>query len=152
VDGFFVETNPAPQDPLSSVKYIRYKMMENAPNTLGRGVFPKTGADPYTSTPDTLLTPFVHNVMNNAPPSVIAQINAAYPNMFPGGNPVPVFTYLCDSPIGPQNCTNPGVNGTPSNVRSILVTLIVEAPPDPQNGSLRVLELTGQASRVNSFP
>jgi len=151
-DGMFIETNPTPQDPASTVQYIRYKMLSNPANTLGRGVFPKTGADPYSTIPDSSLTPFVHNVMNDAPPSQIAQINAIYPNMFPGGNPVPVFTYLCDSPTGPQLCTNPGVTGTPQNIRSVLITLIVAAPPDPQTGQPRVIELTGEATRMNSVP
>jgi prepilin-type N-terminal cleavage/methylation domain-containing protein len=150
-DGFFIETNPSPQVLGSPVDYIRYKMLNN--NTLGRGVFQKNGADPYTSIPDNMLTPFVHNVVNGASPSEIAQINAAYPNMFPGGNTVPVFTYLCDTPgMGPQICTNPGTYGVPTNIRSVLITLIVEAPPDPQTGQVRVIELTGQASRINSFP
>lgn len=147
--GLFIETNPTPQVP-GPVQYIRYKMLDN--NILGRGVFQKTGADPFLSIPDSLLTPFVHNVMNQASPAVIAQINATYPNMFPGGTQVPIFTYLCDSPSGPQNCTNPGVIGTPPNIRSVLITLIVETPtPDPQTGQVRVIELTGEATRMNSF-
>ncbi|MGA2812775.1 MAG: prepilin-type N-terminal cleavage/methylation domain-containing protein [Candidatus Acidiferrum sp.] len=150
-DGFFIETNPTPEVNASPVDYIRYKMLNN--NTLGRGVFPKNGGDPYATIPDSLLTPFVHNVMNEAAPGVIAQINAVYPNMFPGGIAVPVFTYLCDTPNkGPQVCTSPGTYGVPSNIRSVLVTLIVEAPPDPQTGQVRVIELTGEASRINSFP
>jgi hypothetical protein len=99
------------------------------------------------------LVPFVQNVMNEASAAQIAQINLAYPNMFPGGTPVPLFTYLCDSPSGPQNCTAPGVSGVPTNIRSVLITLIVATPsPDPQTGKMRVLELTGQGSRINSFP
>jgi hypothetical protein len=37
--------------------------------------------------------------MNNASPTQIAQFKAVYPQMFPGGNPVPIFTYIlpeCD--------------------------------------------------------
>jgi prepilin-type N-terminal cleavage/methylation domain-containing protein len=151
-DGFFIETNTAPQTLGSPVYYIRYKMLSSPPNTLARGVFQKTGADPYTSIPDSSLTPFVHNVMNDASPAVIAQINALYPNMFPGGAPVPVFTYYCDTPNGPVLCVNAGAYNSPTNIRSVMITLIVAAPPDPQNGQLRVMELTGEASRINTLP
>ena len=157
--GLFIETNPTPlptpQVPAITVEYIRYKLLDSNPTILGRGVFQKSGADPYSTIPDTMLTPFVLNVMNQASPAQIAQINAAYPNMFPGGNQVPLFTYLCDSSTGPQNCANLGLlnGGTPANIRSVLVTLIVETPtPDPQTGQIRVIELTGEASRINSFP
>jgi len=128
--GIFIETNPTPQVPGSSVEYIRYKLLDSNPTILGRGVFQKSGADPYSTIPDSMLTPFVLNVMNQASPAQIAQINAAYPNMFPGGNQVPLFTYLCDSSTGPQNCANLGLlnGGTPANIRSVLVTLIVETP------------------------
>jgi len=153
-DGMFIETNPTPQVPGTIVQYIRYKMTTDTSGntiTLSRGMFPKTGADPYSTISDGSLTPFVHNVMNDASPTQIAQINALYPNMFPGGNQVPVFTYFCDTPTGPQNCTT--VNGVPANIRSVLVTLIVETPtPDAQTGQIRVIELTGQASRINSIP
>jgi type II secretory pathway pseudopilin PulG len=150
IDGMFIETNPTPQVPNSTVQYIRYHLIGN---TLYRGVFPKNGADPYSSINDNQLVPFVQNVMNEASAAQIAQINLAYPNMFPGGTPVPLFTYLCDSPSGPQNCTAPGVSGVPTNIRSVLITLIVATPsPDPQTGKMRVLELTGQGSRINSFP
>ena len=100
------------------------------------------------------LVPFVQNVMNNASPAQIAQINAAYPNMFPGGAPVPVFTYLFDTPYGPLPASDARSFSfnTPRNIRSIVITLIVQTPtPDPQTGRIRVVELTGRGSRINSF-
>jgi hypothetical protein len=58
---------------------------------------------------------------------------------------------LCDSPIGPQDCTNPGVENTPQNVRSVAITLIVQSPyPDPQTGRPKLVELKGLARRINS--
>jgi prepilin-type N-terminal cleavage/methylation domain-containing protein len=153
--GLFLEVSPTPQAAPSQVNFIRYKIMDGT-TTLGRGVFPKPAAivDPYSTYPDNMLVPFVQNVMNDATPAQIAQINAAYPNMFPGGNPVPMFTYTCDTPTGPQDCTAAGpANGTATNIRSITVTLIVETPTaDPQTGLVRVVELTGRASRINSIP
>ena len=149
--GMFIETNPTPQVPLSTVQFIRYKLVGT---TLYRGVFPKTGAaatDPYGSIPDSVLVPFVQNVMNNASAAQIAQINASYPGMFPGGVPVPLFRYWCDTPAGPQECST--VGGVPTNIRSVLVTLIVATPtPDMQSGQMRIVELTGRGSRLNSFP
>lgn len=151
-DGIFIETNPTPHVLHSNVQYIRYKLVNT---TLYRGVFNKvTGVDPFAAFPDSQLVPFVQNVMNQASAAQIAQIRAAYPNMFPGGAPVPVFTYLFDTPWGPLPSTDPrtfAVN-TPQNIRSIIITLIVQTPtPDPQTGQFRVIELTGRGSRINSF-
>jgi type II secretory pathway pseudopilin PulG len=150
--GLFLEVTP--QIP-GNVSFIRYTIMDGT-TTLGRQVFPKLTSivDPYNTYPDNLLVPFVQNVMNNASPAQIAQINAAYPNMFPGGNPVPMFTYTCATPTGPQDCSMAGPSyGTPMNIRSITITLIVQTPtPDPQTGQRRVVELTGRASVMNSFP
>ena len=150
--GMFLETNLTPQSLGSQVQYIRYKLVNT---TLYRGVIPKiAGQDPYTTIPDTSLVPFVQNVMNNASPAQIAQINAAYPNMFPGGAPVPVFTYLFDTPYGPLPASDARTFtfNTPRNIRSIVITLIVQTPtPDPQTGRIRVVELTGRGSRINSF-
>ena len=151
----FIETNPTPQVHNSPVMFIRYKVGETTATstTLYRGVFPKVaGQDPYLTFPDDQLVPFVQNVMNNASPAQIARINAQYPNMFPGGNPVPVFVYTCDTPTGPQDCTAAGSYGVPTNIRSVTITLIVATPtPDPQTGRLRIIELTGRASRINAF-
>lgn len=153
--GLFLEVSSIPVASPSLVNFIRYKIMDGT-TTLGRGVFPKPSAivDPYSMYPDNMLVPFVQNVMNEGTPAQIAQINAAYPNMFPGGNPVPMFTYTCDTPSGPQDCASAGPpSNVPMNIRSVTITLIVETPtPDPQTGLVRVVELTGRASRINSFP
>jgi len=149
--GLFLEVTPQIPGP---VKFIRYTIMDGT-TTLGRGVFtkPNTIVDPYATYPDNLLVPFVQNVMNYASPAQIAQINAVYPNMFPGGNPVPMFTYTCATPTGPQDCFTAGPPySAPINIRSITITLIVQTPtPDPQTGHVRVVELTGRASVMNSF-
>jgi type II secretory pathway pseudopilin PulG len=153
-DGLFLETNPTPQIPGSTVQYIRYKM-DPTTNTLMRGVFQKvTGQTPYETYPDNILVPFVQNVMNQASAAQIAAINAQYPNMFPGGAWVPVFSYAFDTPYGPLPATDPRCVGcnTPMNIRSITITLIVQTgAPDAQTGKLQVVELTGRASRINSF-
>jgi prepilin-type N-terminal cleavage/methylation domain-containing protein len=153
-DGIFLESNPNPQDPTRQVEYIRYKMDPNS-NTLLRGTFLKVaGQDPYQAHPDNTLVPFVQNVMNQASPAQIAAINAQYPNMFPGGAQVPIFSYLFDTPSGPLPASDPrcfGLN-TAGNIRSVIVTLIVQTPtPDPRTGRLRVVELTGRGSRINAF-
>src|ERR1700740_191138 len=107
-DGMFIETNPTPQIAGSTVQYIRYKLGDTSATntTLFRGVIPKPDpvTDPYLNIPTNTLVPFVQNVMNQASAAQIAQINAQYPNMFPGGNPVPIFTYMCDTPNGPKDC------------------------------------------------
>jgi len=150
LDGMYIETNPTPQIPGSTVQFIRYKLDGT---TLYRGMFPKaSGEDPYVAIQDNQLVPFVQNVLNFASPAQIAQINAQYPNMFPGGTTVPLFKYVCDTPTGPQDCTTAGTYGTPTNIRSVTITLIVATPtPDPQTGQIRIVELTGRASRLNSF-
>jgi prepilin-type N-terminal cleavage/methylation domain-containing protein len=145
-----IETNPAPQTGIG-VQYIRYTLSNNI---LYRSMVPKNGQDPTGFNTNTWsnAVPFVQNVMNNALPAQIAQINASYPNMFPGGNPVPVFQYTCDTPTGPQTCAAAGSAGTPTNIRSVTVTLIVQTPtPDWQSGQVRVVELTGRGSRLNAF-
>jgi type II secretory pathway pseudopilin PulG len=145
-----IETNPAPQTG-NGVQYIRYTLSNNI---LYRSMVPKGGQDPtgFASNTWSSAVPFVQNVMNNATPEQIAQINASYPNMFPGGNPVPVFQYTCDTPTGPQDCSLAGPTGVPTNIRTVTVTLIVATPtPDKQSGQMRIVELTGRGSRLNSF-
>jgi prepilin-type N-terminal cleavage/methylation domain-containing protein len=139
----------------SGVKWIRYQLVGT---TLMRGFAPKTaGTDPVNATAGAML-PYVLNVMNNpvgVPGVQIAQIKAipAYASMFPGGNPVPVFQYTCDTPSnGPQPCTNPLAAGYnfPANIRDVSITLIVMTPqPDAQTGLLRLVELNGRAHRIN---
>jgi len=144
----------------SGVEWIRYQLVGT---TLMRGVVAKgPGADPATATAPAML-PYVLNVMNNATGGAgvqIAQIKAmpAYASMFPGGNPVPVFQYTCDTATGAAaSCTSlpacppPAANGNcPQSIRDVSITLIVMTPqPDAQTGQLRLVELNGRAHRIN---
>ncbi len=102
-----IETEPNPQDcPPNCVKWIRYQLGGPTGTTLMRGVADKrAGQDPDTSTSGGVLAPFVQNVVNNSPNLVIGQFKlaTAYPVLFPGGAPVPIFQYICDTPTTPQN-------------------------------------------------
>jgi prepilin-type N-terminal cleavage/methylation domain-containing protein len=137
----------------AGVQWIRYQLPAGT-TTLLRGVVPKTvGVDPVTATGAAgLMLPYVQKVMNNATGAQIGAIQAAYPTMFPGGNPVPVFNYTCDLGGGgaPTACPAAGVFNGPVNVRDVEVTLIVQATgTDAQTGRPRVVELHGRGRRVN---
>jgi type II secretory pathway pseudopilin PulG len=143
-----VETNINPQVANSPVQWIRYQLQGT---TLYRGMVAKaanTDPDAATSGPG-VMVPYVQNVMNNASAGQIVQFQAAYPGMFPGGAPVPIFSYLCDP--GPQPCPLAGSNNSPTNIRDVAITLIVMAPSlDPQAGGRPVLvQLNGRARRIN---
>jgi prepilin-type N-terminal cleavage/methylation domain-containing protein len=150
-----VETNPNPLDPSCGpycpAQWIRYQLQGT---TLLRGVALKqTGHDPAMDTAG-FLAPFVQNVVNNSSASQIAQYQAIYPNMFPGGVPVPLFTYICDTPTAPQypapQCSSAGPDNAPANIRDVIVTLIVAAPtPDATTGQPRLVQLIGRGRRVN---
>jgi type II secretory pathway pseudopilin PulG len=134
----------------NGVQWIRYKLTNT---TLFRGVANKAvGLDPAAATLPNLL-PYVDNVMNNAPAAQMAQLRAAYPNLFPGNNPVPVFTYTCDapSPNPPALCTTLGApNNTATYIRAVNIVLIVESPTrDQKTGQFRAVTLTAQARRSN---
>lgn len=143
-DVIFEEDNGA------GVQWIRYQLPAGT-TTLWRGVTPKVaGADPVATTGAAgVMFPYVQNVMNNAPAAQIAAITAAYPAMFPGGNPVPIFTYVIDPPLaGAAGCL--ATVNSPCNVHDIQVTLIVQTPQrDAQNNRLRLVELSGRSHRVN---
>jgi len=112
-------------------------------------VNPKGGAgtDPVTATAGAML-PYVLNVMNNASPAQIAQFQAAYPAMFPGGIPVPIFSYTIDPPVGAAGCT--AAANSPCNVRDVDITLIVMTPnTDAQTNQIHLVELNGRGHRVN---
>jgi type II secretory pathway pseudopilin PulG len=137
-------------DPTSNtMKWIRYQLVGT---TLLRGTVdkPGAGADPMAATAGVML-PYATNVMNNAPAVQIAPINAAYPGTFPGGAPVPIFTYYCDTPNGPTLCTGAGgAYNLANNIREVEVTLIVlTQQPDMQTKRLRVVTLNGRGHRVN---
>jgi type II secretory pathway pseudopilin PulG len=134
----------------NGVEWIRYQLNGT---TLMRGMAPKAvGADPAATTLPTLV-PYVNNVMNNAPAAQMAQLRAVYPNLFPGNNPVPIFTYTCDAPNPnpPALCTTLATpNNTATYIRGVNIVLIVQSPTrDQKTGQLRAVTLTAQAARSN---
>jgi prepilin-type N-terminal cleavage/methylation domain-containing protein len=131
----------------SGVEWIRYQL---AGTTLFRGVVLKTvNTEPVAATSAAgVMLPYVLNVMNNAPPAQIAQFQAAYPAMFPGGIPVPIFNYTLDPAVGPAGCT--AAASSPCNVRDVDITLIVMTPnTDAQTNQIHLVELNGRGHRVN---
>jgi prepilin-type N-terminal cleavage/methylation domain-containing protein len=130
------------------VEWVRYQLPAGS-TTLFRGVTQKNHwVDPDGATQATLV-PLVQNVMNNATAAQIAQLQALYPSMFPGGAPVPIFRYLCDDLSALTRCDLSGSNA-PANVREVEVTLIVQAPQlDPTTGNPRLVMLNGRGHRVN---
>jgi prepilin-type N-terminal cleavage/methylation domain-containing protein len=143
-----IERNPNPSQQ-STVQWTRYQLSNN---TLYRGQVDKgtgAGTDPDVST-SAQFVPYVQNVMNNASAAQIARFRLTYPQMFPGGNPVPIFSYTCYTPAGPRPCVSaPGYN-SPVNVTDIEVTLIVMAPTvDAQTGAPRLIELHGRGHSLN---
>jgi prepilin-type N-terminal cleavage/methylation domain-containing protein len=131
----------------TGVKWIRYQLAARQ-TTLQRAVVAKVaGGDPDALTLPAL-QPYLQNVMNNASAAQIASIRGAYASMFPGGNPVPIFSYTCDV-VGsiPAACT--GANG-PSDIREVDIWLIVQSQDrDTKTNQLRLVELHGMAQRVN---
>jgi Tfp pilus assembly protein PilW len=129
----------------TGVVWIRYQLQGT---TLLRGVAPKAGTDPVAATNAAGMLPYVLNVMNNAPPAQIAQFQAAYPAMFPGGNPVPIFNYTLDPAVGTAGCT--AAANSPCNVRDVDITLIAMTPQrDAQTNQIHLVELNGRGHRVN---
>jgi prepilin-type N-terminal cleavage/methylation domain-containing protein len=147
-----VERNPDPSQN-AVVQWTRYQLQSN--NILYRGQANKTrGGDPDGTTTTTFV-PYVQNVVNNASPAQIAQFRAVYPQMFPSGNPVPIFSYICATPYGPQPCASAstGSYNSPQNVTDVEITLIVMAPtPDAQTGAPRLIELHGRGHSLNLIP
>lgn len=157
-----IETNPSPGDPNcapSCVQWIRYQLQGT---TLMRAAVYKTstGLDPDGTTAANFV-PFVQNVVNNSPTLQIGQIqlDTAYPTVFTGGAPVPIFQYNCDTPsvsqalplpTAPCPTTAPTSDNCPTNIRDVLITLIVAAPlPDSRTGRPRLIQLEGRGRRVN---
>jgi type II secretory pathway pseudopilin PulG len=137
----------------NTMRWIHYQLLGT---TLLRGTVVKgaVGTDPLGATTGAVMFPYATNVMNNTSAAQIAQINAAYPGTFPGGAPVPVFTYYCDGPAGaiPPTplCTAAGANNLATNIREVEVTLIVlTQQPDMQSGRLRLVTLNGRGHRIN---
>ena len=148
-----IETNPNPQDAGSQVQWIRYTLVGT---TLMRGVANKApSADPAVNTSASgVLVPFVQNVVNNTCPPQLPLCQTAYPSIFPGGAPVPIFSYTCDTPttsVYPlPACPSALADNAPANIRDVAITLIVAAPlPDAQTGFPRLVQLSGRGRRVN---
>ncbi|HEV3375497.1 MAG TPA: prepilin-type N-terminal cleavage/methylation domain-containing protein [Candidatus Acidoferrum sp.] len=121
----------------NGVQWIRYSLQGT---TLMRGMTPKVaGVDPATTTAPVLIS-YLDNVMNNGSLAQMTAIRQAYPSMFPGNTPVPVFTYTYAT----------GTPAQPSNISAVNVTLIVQSPYlDQQTRTVRVAVLTGQAAVFN---
>jgi prepilin-type N-terminal cleavage/methylation domain-containing protein len=134
----------------TGVQWIRYQLQGT---TLFRGSTPKAlNTEPVAATSAAgVMLPYVLNVMNNATPAQIAQFQAAYPAMFPGGTPQPLFQFSCDTPAGqPVLCQNAVANNSPVNVRDVDITLIVMTPQrDAQTNQIHLVELNGRGHRIN---
>ncbi|MDQ1409887.1 MAG: hypothetical protein QOJ41_1622 [Acidobacteriaceae bacterium] len=134
----------------NAMQWIHYQLVGT---TLFRGTANKgvVGTDPLAATTIAgVMFPYATNVVNNTSAAQITQINAAYPGTFPGGAPVPIFTYYCDTPNGPALCTGAGANNLSNNIREVEVTLIVlTQQPDMQTRRLRLVTLNGRGHRVN---
>jgi prepilin-type N-terminal cleavage/methylation domain-containing protein len=132
-----IETTPVAG---GGLQWIRYQLVGT---TLRRAVVAKgpPGTDPAAATAGAVLVPYITNVINNAPAAQRAALSAMYPNLFPGGNPVPMFTYTYD-PASPPN--------QPRSILEVNVIVIVMANlPDPLTGQPRVVTLTGRIRRLN---
>jgi prepilin-type N-terminal cleavage/methylation domain-containing protein len=133
----------------ASVQWVRYQLPAGT-TTLMRGVADKAAMDPVAATAGAMV-PYIQNVMNNASGGQINAIRAAYPTMFPGGTPVPLFAYTCETGGGtPLSCPTAGAFNTPSNILDVEITLIVQATAtDTQTGLPRLVELHGRGHRLN---
>jgi prepilin-type N-terminal cleavage/methylation domain-containing protein len=144
-----IETNPNRQDG-GPVQWIRYQLVGT---TLMRGVVPKVvNDDPDADTSAAgVLVPFVQNVVNNVCPPQIPACQTAYPGIFPGGTPVPIFSYTCDVGTVSSPCPPLAVaSNSPANIRDVVITLIVAAPlPDATTGRPRLVQLLGRGRRIN---
>jgi prepilin-type N-terminal cleavage/methylation domain-containing protein len=157
-----IETNPNPADPTCApncpVQWIRYQLGGPDGTTLMRGVANKApNADPDGSTSGVLVS-FVQNVVNNVCPPQLPNCHTAYPVVFRGGNPVPIFQYTCDTPSVSQSlplataaCPLAATaDNSPQNIRDVIITLIVAAPlPDATAGRPRLVQLEGRGRRIN---
>jgi prepilin-type N-terminal cleavage/methylation domain-containing protein len=137
-------------DNSGTVQWIRYQLLAG---TLYRSVVPKTMGDPMaaTSAPG-VQVPFLTNVINQPSAAQLAEINATYPAMFPGGQTaIPVFQYMCDAGSGTVlPCPTVIGPNTPLNIRDVDITLIVATPVrDSQTQKLKLVELTGRGHRLN---
>jgi len=133
----------------TGVTWTRYRLQGT---TLLRGTTPKVaGTDPVTATNVAgVMLPYVTNVMNNPGAVQIGLIRAAYPAMFPGAVPQPIFQFTCDTAAGTVLCQNAGASNAPANVRDIEIVLIVQTTQrDAQTRKLRLVQLNGRGHRIN---
>jgi len=152
-----IETEPNAAICAGGVQWIRYQLQLPPAvlvPTLMRGTACKVWGDNPATDTSTQFSPFVLNVVNDSSAAQIAQYKLSHPTMFPGGTPVPVFSYTCDTPSAtvPQTvpCSLAGPDNLPANIRDVVVTLIVASPvPDATTGQPRLVELTGRGRRVN---
>ena len=122
------------------VVWIRYQL---AGTTLSRAAVCKGPVDPAAATL-AALQPYVDNVINNIPAAQMAPIQGEYPGMFPGNNPIPLFTYF-----GDKTCVAPAPV-IPSCIKEVGINMIVQSPSNDQTtGRPRVTSLTGQVIRFN---
>ena len=127
------------------VEWTRYQLQGTV---LSRAqTYKVAGGDPDATTSPAFV-PYVQNVINNTSPT--PQFQAAYPQMFPGGNPVPIFQYTCYTPFGSKPCVSAGSYNSPVNVTDVEITLIVMAPTtDARSGMPRLIELHGRGHSLN---
>lgn len=137
-------------DSNGAIGWTRYQLIGT---TLWRGWVQKGNGNSAWNALAGSMFPYITNVMNNASPAQIAKFKASYPQMFPGGNPQPIFQYYCPNPAAPPAnilCQNAGANNSPSNVVDVEITLIVQTPQvDAQTHAPRLVELNGRGQRVN---
>jgi prepilin-type N-terminal cleavage/methylation domain-containing protein len=147
-----IETHLSTDTADSNVSWIWYHL-DTATNTLLREVVPKTAVDPYTAVSTAnQAVPLLTNVMNNPGATLLGQIQTQNPTMYPGGNPQPIFQYMCDTPSGTLPCSSPLAVGynTPRNIRDVVITLIVATPQiDLQTQRIKLVELSGRGHRLN---
>jgi type II secretory pathway pseudopilin PulG len=133
------------------VEWTRYQLQGTV---LSRAqTYKVVGGDPDGTTSQAFV-PYVQNVMNNALPAQIAQFRLVYPQMFPSGNPVPIFSYFCANPTPPPSTIACSLVGppynSPVNITDVEITLIVMAPTvDAQTGAPRFIELHGRGHSLN---
>ena len=131
------------------VSWIRYELDGT---TLYRAVVPKVaGVDPLAATSASgTLVPFIVNVMNNPPADQLAEIMATYPAMFPGGRPVPIFQFTCDSTTGTVACPAAAGADLSTKIRDVDITLIVRTTQRSlQTQKWKLVELNGRGHRLN---
>lgn len=134
-----------------NVQWIRYALQGT---TLYRGAFNKQtngSANALLNPAQKNMFPYVYNVVNNDIPN-IPTYKAAYPTMFPGGAPVPIFQFYCATVAGaaPVLCQNAGANNSPLKIVDVEITLIVNTPQrDMQNNALHLVELNGRGHVIN---